>query len=220
MIKLLIFDLDGTLIDSADDIQAAINRLLIQEGSEPVSRQAIVDNIGEGLRKMLSGLIPNYRQGHPDYDRIEADFMRLYHEEGVRRVKMMPGALEFLHAWNGKIALVTNKNEAPTLSILAKLGLNKLDWQAIFGFDSLPTAKPDPGPLLEVLKRSKVTPEQALMVGDGVPDIKAAKAAGVRSVALNFGYGALDRLLEHHPDFILNSYSDLPKLIADLNLRS
>lgn len=220
MIKLLIFDLDGTLIDSAADITRAVNRLLRQEKLPELSVDVIKNSIGEGLRKLLSRLIPNYHREHPDYERLEADFLRSYAEEGVTDIRWMPGAFEFFSSWQGARALVTNKNNIPTLQILDNLKLPPNMWSFVAAVDSWTHFKPHPAPLLEAMRRAGVRPRETLMIGDGRPDTRAALAAGCWSAALDFGYTPLPQLQELSPDIIISSYEQLSTWIASHNQSS
>jgi phosphoglycolate phosphatase len=217
MIKLLIFDLDGTLVDSLKDISSATNRLLQQEGLAPLSEDKVRFHIGEGLRRLLGDLLPNYRPDHPEFRRIESDFMRYYIEECTRSVQWMPKIQNFLTQWRGPKALVTNKNWAPTKLILDHLAIQPQDWVFLAGVDSWPQRKPHPGPLIEAMRRAGVSPRETLMIGDGKPDLRAAHAAGTLAAAVSFGYTDPGELLALRPDALINSYEELGPLIAHLN---
>ena len=220
MIKLLIFDLDGTLIDSATDITRAVNRLLHQEKLAAQSIETVKASIGEGLRKLLARLIPSYYPDHPDYARLERDFLRYYAEEGVADVKWMPGAEEFFSQWKGARALVTNKNYGPTLQILDCLKLPPNMWSFVAAVDSWSHYKPHPAPLVEAMRRANVKPRETLMIGDGRPDTRAALAAGCWSAAIDFGYTPAALLKELAPDLMVTSYSELATWIASHNQSS
>lgn len=217
MIKLLIFDLDGTLVDSIKDITSATNRLLVQEGLSALSENKIKFYIGEGLRKLLADLLPSYRPDHPEFHRIESDFMRFYHEECIKTVQWMPQVLSVLQGWTGHKALVTNKNWKPTQAILQHLKINPKEWVFMAGVDSWPQRKPHPGPLIEAMRLAGVSPQETLMIGDGKPDVRSAHAAGIISVALSFGYTAPEDLRALQPDYLIPSYEELLPLIAHLN---
>lgn len=217
MIKLLIFDLDGTLVDSLRDITNAVNRLLIQEGTRPHSETEIAFHIGEGLRRLLSDLLPGYQQGHPEFQRIESDFMNYYEEECTKTVRWMPGICDFLQGWRGAKAIITNKNWQPTKRILDHLGIDQKEWCFIAGVDSWTHRKPHPGPLLEAMRRAGTGPRETLMIGDGRPDLRAALASGAWSAALGFGYTSPAELQKLKPDIYLNSYEVLKDEIGHLN---
>lgn len=220
MIKLLIFDLDGTLIDSGIDITRAVNRLLQQEKLPLQSVETIKKSIGEGLRKLLTRLIPSYHPNHPDYDRLERDFLKFYTEEGVTDLQWMPGAEDFFQSWKGSRALVTNKNMAPTLEILDTLELPPSKWSFVAGSDSWKHCKPHPAPLIEAMRLAGVGPRETLMIGDGRPDTQAALTAGCWSAALDFGYTPVSTLRELSPDLIVSSYTQLATWIASHNQSS
>lgn len=217
MIRLLMFDLDGTLIDSAEDYRAAANRLLLEEGKRELSLPEIMHGLGHGLRQLIQKLFPEVPANDEFFVGLLHKFQSYYEENCHNHTALYPGALEFLENWDGELALITNKNYAPTMKILNKLDLMKLEWAAIYGFDSLPERKPHPMPLLEALKITGFEPHQALMIGDSPPDILAAQSASVRVAAVDFGYTDTSILKPLNPSAFFSSYTELPDLIARLN---
>jgi phosphoglycolate phosphatase len=215
-IELVIFDLDGTLVDSAKDIVTSVNRTLNEFNRESLSHDHIVAHIGEGLKKLLMSFFPEAYDGDEAYRLIEKRFIEIYDEELLSTTTPYPGVIDFLNSWDQKMAIVTNKNEAQALKVIDHLGLKNYPWVHIFGGDSLPTKKPDPLPLNKILATSGVSPRQACMIGDGTPDMGAAKAAGTHSIAISFGYTDLEILQKYDPSGILNHYNELQALLKRL----
>ena len=209
MIKLLIFDLDGTLIDSAPDIVAAVNMLMRERGLAPLPEKQIVEAIGGGLRQLVLNLFPEILRDPAAFARLEADVYRTYEAHLIGRTRVYPGVEDFLSGWKGKIAVVTNKHEKLAKEAMAGLGLMKFSWQCIFGGDTFPLRKPDPFPLSEVLRHAGVDRGEALMIGDGYPDMIAARRAGIHSVACAFGYTPRERLAVEQPSLWIHGYTDL-----------
>jgi phosphoglycolate phosphatase len=214
---LLIFDLDGTLIDSAQDISVALNKTLSHYGKPTISHEVVVAHIGEGLRKLLADFFPEHKDSPPEkYQHIEDRFLRTYEEEMYNTTRPFPGVMEFLHGYPGPIGVVTNKNEVPAQKILQHLGLDVFPWIGVFGADTLPERKPHPLPLQEMMKRAGHSVHNTFMVGDGAPDMKAARNAGVGAIAVRFGYTQLEILQEFSPVAVLEDYAELHNLVRDL----
>jgi phosphoglycolate phosphatase len=191
-IAAVVFDLDGTLIDSAQDLCAALNRLLGELGRAPLTVAAVTPMIGDGslmlLRRALTatGDVPE----GADFDALWDRFM-VHYKATAADARLYPGAretLDGLAAHGIKLGLCTNKPEAPTRQILAALGLEAL-FGAVAGGDSLDVRKPDPEHLRWVLRAIGASAEESAMVGDNEHDIDVGRAAGLaRVVAVSYGY--------------------------------
>ncbi len=186
---LAIFDLDGTLVDSAPDLRAALNRLMAAQRLDPFALPEVAAMIGDGARALLlkafvargaafdEGLLPSF------LDDLEANSAVL-----TRPYPGMVAALEALSAQGWRHAICTNKPIAATRALLGELGLSS-HFALILGGDSLAVKKPDPGHVQGVLERLGVPAGDAVMIGDHQNDIRAARGAGVRSVFAAWGYG-------------------------------
>ena len=219
MIKLLIFDLDGTLIDSAPDIITATNILLTRRGRAPQPDAVIVAAIGEGLKQFVFNLFPEVTGDQIELANLERDFFELYEQHLLIKTKVYPGVIEFLEKWNGQLAIVTNKNFVFAKQVVAGLPLHRFNWVRIFGADSLARRKPDPLPLLEAMKAAGVTPVETVMIGDGLPDMRAARAATVRAIAIGFGYTKPELLMKEGAEILLNSFSELAGKLESLSAK-
>jgi len=186
---LAIFDLDGTLVDSAPDILAALNRLMAVQGLAAFELPAVTAMIGDGARALLAKAFSAHDMPLPEavirpfLEDLEANSAVL-----TRPYPGMVGALEELSARGWRLAICTNKPIAATTALLAELNLGR-HFDLVLGGDSLTVKKPDPGHVLGVLERLGVAAELAVMIGDHQNDIRAARGAGVCSVFAAWGYG-------------------------------
>lgn len=212
---LLIFDLDGTIIDSAEDIVQTMNQVTKIHGEAPIPSEVVRSRIGEGLLKLMQDLFPH----RTDWDDLVQEFRKVYVRDGFKHTTIYPGAVEFLTSWQGDLAIVTNKSEAPTHHVLKALGLDQVPWKSIIGGDTLSERKPHPLPILTTLHRLNCPAANAVMIGDAYPDMMSAKAANVEAIAITFGYSKIEELRKHNPAAFLHSYKDLPNVIAGLNAR-
>ena len=206
--KALLFDLDGTLVDSRADIAAACNFALERAGRSALPLAAIAAMIGDGSRTLLARAF-----GLPvDALALEAamaDFSAYYTQHPAVLTTFLPGAREALAELSGsyRLALVTNKPTEITLEILRVTDVAK-HFSAVTGGGDGPL-KPDAAPILRVLAELDVAPADAWMIGDGPQDIGAAKAAGTTSIAVR---GAFEHPLP--ADVTIDSLLDLPALLA------
>ena len=213
----VVWDLDGTLVDSAADIATSLNRLLVENDLEVLDEARIRNMIGEGVAVLI-------RRGFdahgvtPDGNRLERlveRFLAIYTEIATASTSLFPGAreaLETLGAAGLRQAICTNKPEAITRQVLDGLAIAE-HFDVVVGGDTVPRNKPDPLPLRTVLAGLDVTPEQALMVGDSAIDVLTAHAAGVAVAFVNFGYGP-EPPGSHRPDYRIDAFADLPAVVA------
>ncbi len=216
MTPLLIFDLDGTLIDSAPDIIRAVNLTLTRHGKSELDDQTIISHIGEGLKKLISDIFSSESLSAETVTAIELEFLETYRKEMLRDTKIFPGVESFLTNYKGAIAIVTNKNEAPAKAIINHLGLNRFPWLHIFGADTLAERKPSPLPLQTVMNLTGHTPETTFMIGDGTPDMLSAQRARVPAIAVEFGYTKAEILNSYSPRASLVHYDQLAPLLLEL----
>lgn len=193
---LVIFDFDGTLVDTAPDLIRATNLYLESKGVEPLSEARIRAEIGMGLRKLITDVYPELHEGNENEKRkIEGEFIQVYEREFLHAPVLFEGAREFLADWDGKIAIVSNKRTRFIHPILQKLEIHTLPWSMIVGGDTYATMKPSPEPLMAAIEAAGSSPEETVLVGDGIPDVAGAEAVGCRCVAVEFGYTAVEELM-------------------------
>jgi phosphoglycolate phosphatase len=187
---ILVFDLDGTLIDSAPDIAAAVNALFAEIGLPAVEDAWVRRWIGDGAPKLLERALAHVGSTLSAAD-LFARFTVHYGENTIGRTTVYPGveaALTELAELGCRMGVCTNKPFAPTQTILAAFGLDR-HFGATIGGDSLPQRKPQPEPLWEVIRRLGGEPHQAVLVGDSAVDLACAEAAGVPAIIIPSGYG-------------------------------
>lgn len=207
----IIFDLDGTLVDTAPDLIATLNVILSREGLPAVPEDEARSLIGRGARHMLErGLALAGRPGD-DLDRLYGDFIAYYADHLADVSRPFPGVEAALDALAGRgctFAVCTNKLEFLSVRLLNSLGLAGR-FVTICGQDTFGVQKPDPRALLLTLNRAGGTLERAVMVGDSLTDIAAAKAALMPVVAVDFGYTDVP-VKDLGPDRIISHYKHLP----------
>jgi phosphoglycolate phosphatase len=216
-ISAVVWDLDGTLVDSAADIAAALNRLLTEERLPELDDDRIRGMIGEGVPTLI-------RRGLAAHDvtadeqrlgRLVERFLVVYSESATACTRLFPGVREVLATLGDsgiRQGVCTNKPEAITRQVLGDLGI-ATHFDAVIGGDTLARNKPDPLPLRTTLQRLGVSPEQSLMVGDSAIDVLTAHAAGVDVALVTFGYGP-EPVEPHRADFRIDALADLPTVIA------
>ena len=213
-----IFDLDGTLIDTAADLAASMNFVLQHAGREPVPLDRVRHLVGHGARAMLDrGFRENGGAAPVDLDPYVALFLEHYLQHIADQSRPFPGAIETLdrlQAAGAVIAICTNKREAWARALFDALGLTPR-FAAIIGADTVGVAKPDARPVLAALQQSRA--ERGVFVGDSDTDIRAAHAAGMPCLAALFGYGPLD--LAHEAHALFSSYEEVPALIRQASAR-
>ena len=211
----VVFDLDGTLIDSRGDIVAAMNHALIATGREPQPASMIVPLVGNGARSLCARAV-GVVEDSPIADELVQVFLEYYQAHPLDFTRWSPGALEALESLalmeDMLIGLCTNKPRATTDAVLAALGIDDRFGAIVAGGDT-PERKPDPEPLLLTSKLLGVDPRAVVMVGDGVQDIECARNAGTWSVAVESGFTEADRLMMANPNVSVKDLSSLAAVV-------
>ncbi|MGA7807952.1 HAD family hydrolase [Bradyrhizobium sp.] len=215
----IVFDLDGTLVDTAPDLINALNFVLDREGLPPVPLQSARTMIGAGARKLIErGLELEGRLAGPaDITRLTADFIDHYaaHIADLSRpFEGLEGALDELASQGYRFAVCTNKLEWLSRRLLDQLGLSAR-FAAICGADTFGVSKPDPQILRQTIARAGGEVASAIMVGDAGPDIGVARRAGVPVIAVGFGYTEIP-IAELKPDRLIHHMRDLPDAVEGL----
>lgn len=211
--KAIVFDLDGTLIDSAPDIHAAVNRMLDDEGLEALSLAKVTSFIGNGLPHLVKLSMDARGMEASRHAEVTASVLSYYNAASTELTQLYPGvkaALEAFRAEGFKLGVCTNKPKAPTLDILAAYGVDHM-FGAVLGGDSLPVRKPDPAPLIQTFADLDAT--RMLYVGDSEIDAQTAQSASVPFALFTQGYrkAAVDELT-HMARF--DDFAELADIVA------
>lgn len=223
MLKLLVFDLDGTLADTRLDLAASVNAALGAVGLAPLPVQAIVGFVGDGARNLLTRSLAAAgvaQAGPADLDRALSDFLAHYQRHCLVATTAYPGlgeALERLSAY--RMAVLTNKPAAPARAVLEGLGLAPR-FAHVFGGDNPYGQKPEPAALRKLMELEGARPEETVMIGDGVQDLRAARRAGTRFLGYLNGMAPRAALLAEGPEATFAGMADLPRAVADLETRA
>jgi phosphoglycolate phosphatase len=211
---LVVFDLDGTLVDTAPDLVETLNVVFAREGLPPVEDAIARNMVGGGARVMIErGLAAEGRiLPVAEVDRLVAGFIDHYSAHIADKSRLFSGveaALDELAAHGCRFAICTNKLEWLSVRLLEALGLAER-FAAICGQDTFKVAKPDPAILHATIARAGGTAATTVMVGDSITDVATARAARIPIIAVDFGYS--DRpVVEFSPDSIISRFADLPK---------
>jgi phosphoglycolate phosphatase len=217
--RTVVFDLDGTLVDTAPDLINALNYILDREGMPPVPLQSARTMIGAGARKLLErGLELDGRTvALEDLDRLTRDFIDYYADhiaDASRPFEGLESALDDLAARGYRFAVCTNKLEWLSKLLLDRLGLSAR-FSAICGADTFGVSKPDPAILRQTVARAGGEMSSTVMVGDAGPDIGVARRAGVAVIGVRFGYTEVP-IAELKPDLLIGHMSELPAAVETL----
>ncbi len=216
--EMVLIDLDGTLVDSVPDLTFCVDEMM-QELGLPVRGEARVRTwVGNGVERLVRRALTDSLDGEPEeelFQRAYPIFLRLYAENTSGRSRLYPGVregLDYLRSAGFKLGCVTNKAEQFTLPLLDDMGIRDYFGIVVSG-DTLAEKKPHPMPLLHAAKFFGVEPANALMLGDSMSDVKAARAAGFNVVCMSYGYNHGIDIREANPDAVLDSMAELGTLL-------
>jgi phosphoglycolate phosphatase len=217
-IRLLVCDLDGTLVDSFRDIATSCNLLLAEAGTGPLPDEAIMPCIGRGVRMLVEGILHKAGASTCATNAVLTRYREIYAEHITAQTRLYAGvrdALDVLRdrAADGvRLAVLSNKPEQATREILAAFGIDG-HFSLIAGGDSFEEMKPSPLPLRRILEKLNVDAEQAAIVGDSVYDIEAGKAAGVRTIAALYGFQPPETLKALEPDHTVSAFAEILEIV-------
>lgn len=203
--QLYLFDVDGTLVDSAADICSAVRQALAEAGVDSLSEDYLRSFIGHHLFDLFRDVLPESTQ--QDHERLLARYRAIYLARRHASTRVYPGVEPMLAALGGLKSTATTKSSETARQVLELFGLARY-FHHIQGTDGFPS-KPAPDVVLRSLERLGVRPEDCLLIGDAAPDMEAGRRAGVRTCAVTWGYGDQDAMLAHQPDFWISSPAEL-----------
>ena len=190
MTTLVVFDLDGTLIDSRRDLADAANALIVERGGAPLEVDRIASMVGEGAAKLVMRAMKAANLTRDDLDAALARFLELYDERLLAHTRLYDGTRDMLEALRARatLAVLTNKPQRPTERILDGLGIAPF-FTHVVGGDTAHGRKPDPAGLRYLMSAAGAAVDGTTMIGDSAIDLRTARAAGVRCCLVRYGFG-------------------------------
>jgi phosphoglycolate phosphatase len=212
MHKLIIFDLDGTLIDSIPDLTDAVNHMRAGFGLAQLSQEEVTALVGEGAQRLVEDTLPGFAEA----DRLRGldCFLDYNFRHLADKTRFYPGAVETLAVLREQgytLTVASNKNESHCRDILRLLKADHF-FSEILGADSASARKPSPEPIFHLMRRFGVSCHETVMIGDSSNDIRAGRSAGVLTIGCEFGYGASAELLDAD-----RKVSSLPQIVTLLS---
>lgn len=215
--RAILFDLDGTVLDTAPDLLAAVNVVRAGRGLPPRILDGFRSQVSRGARAMLAAGLPGFAQAGPERQMADVhEFLAAYHGRVCHYSRLFDGMAQVLERCAARglaMAIVTNKPEAMAVDLLAAMDLGRY-FPVLLGGDSLAERKPHPLPVLTACQRLGVVPAQACMVGDDERDIGAGRAAGCTTVAVTWGYADPALLPDWRADVVIDRPGRLLELLA------
>lgn len=220
----IIFDLDGTLVDSVPDLAASINDMLMSLERETFSIDTIRTWVGNGAKTLVERALSGQQTISNDLDpqycaQALAIFLEHYHRQACVNTYLYDGvksSLQTLRDRGYTLHIVTNKPLEFVAPILKKLAIDSY-FSMILGADSLAKKKPDPLPLIHIFQQQSIGVENCVMIGDSHNDILAANAAKMQSIALTYGYNYGEDITKHHPTIVCDAFSDILNYFPQLS---
>ncbi|NEX21279.1 phosphoglycolate phosphatase [Thiorhodococcus mannitoliphagus] len=217
--KMILCDLDGTLVDSVPDLAYCVDAMMARLGLPARGEAAVRDWVGNGVERLVRRALIGQLDGEPDevlYQRAYPLFLELYSANTFNRSVIYPGVregIDFMKSAGYRLGCITNKAARFTEPLLQHLGLFE-DFGIVVSGDTLPRKKPDPLPLMHAAGHFGVAPEDALMIGDSVSDVSAARAAGFKIICTSYGYNHGQDIRDSQPDAVVDSLAELPGHLA------
>ena len=212
--KLIMIDVDGTLVDSVPDLAYCIDEMMQKLGLQKWGKTKVRHWVGNGVPKLVERALTGELEGRPIkevFDIAYPIFLDLYEDNSAERSYLYDGVregLDYLKSQGYQLGCVTNKSEQFTHPLLKVLGIFN-DFKIIISGDTLAKRKPDPMPLLYCAEHFNLKPEECLMLGDSVSDVKAARAAGFDIICMSYGYNHGNDIGDENPDLVIDSMSQL-----------
>ncbi len=216
-LPILLFDLDGTLVDTAPDLVATLNTILLRNNREPLPLESVVKLVGDGARALLDRGFRETGAPADNLDALVTEFIDIYIESATLHSRPFPDVLEVLDGFataGHRMAVCTNKPQRPSEIILHELDLMRF-FDVVVGGDRLPTRKPDAGHLLGALELMNVSGRSSIMVGDSLNDVVSARKAKMPVIVVSYGYSTTPPA-ELGGDVLINKFADLPDAVTYL----
>ncbi|VAW94828.1 Phosphoglycolate phosphatase [hydrothermal vent metagenome] len=216
--EMILIDVDGTLVDSVPDLAYCVDEMMKQLDMPMHGEAKVREWVGNGVERLTRRALIGQLDGEPDealFEKAYPIFMALYADNTSKRSMLYPGVAEglaYLKTSGIKLGCVTNKAAQFTVPLLKDLGIFE-KFEIVISGDTLAKKKPDPMPLLHGAEFFNVKPENAMMLGDSVSDVKASRAAGFQIVCMSYGYNHGVDIRESNPDAVIDSMVELQGLL-------
>lgn len=215
---MVLIDVDGTLVDSVPDLAWCIDEMMQQLGRPAHGEAKVRLWVGNGVERLVRRALIGQLEGEPpdeDFEKALPIFLALYAENTSKRSVLYPGVsegLDYMKSAGYPLGCVTNKAEQFTIPLLKDLGIYE-NFEIIVCGDTLAEKKPHPLPLLHAAEYFGVLPENALMLGDSMSDVKAARAANFQIVCMSYGYNHGEDIRDSKPDAVIDSMVELQDIL-------
>ena len=212
--KLIMIDVDGTLVDSVPDLAYCVDQMMIELGMKERGEKKVRHWVGNGIPKLVERALTDDLEASPTkevFDVAYPIFLDLYADNTAARSCLYDGVkdgLDYLKSKDYQLGCVTNKAEQFTHPLLKTLGIFD-DFKIVISGDTLAKKKPDPLPLIHAASYFNISPQECLMLGDSVSDVKAARAAGFSIICMSYGYNHGNDIADESPDLVIDSMSQL-----------
>jgi phosphoglycolate phosphatase len=218
-VDLMLFDLDGTLIDTLGDLTSSLNLMLNDLGHPPLDKETVASIIGNGIPvTVYRCLTVTHPCQEPPDEKLHAEGIRLMHEhyadEMLKTTALYPNVSETLDHFKRKRKAVVTSKEARFAHLMLDHFRIAQHFDAIVGGDTVPARKPDPWPVAEAIKMLKGSASKAVMIGDSETDVNAGHNAGTRTCAVSYGYRSDEQLRETSPDVIIDRFEELEEFFV------
>ena len=213
-IRAVLFDLDGTLVDSLGDLTDAVNHVRKTFSLPLLNEKDVRLKVGKGSRNLIQQILPGYSEA--EITSALVMFLDYNRQHIAEKSRLFPGILNTLHdlaARHTRMAVITNKNEDLCLLLLHDLGIYNL-FDCACGGDTYPERKPSPLPLLKIAEKLGVPPQECVMIGDSINDIESGQRAAMMTIACTWGYGGMAEL--DGADMIVHAPTELCEAITQI----
>ena len=216
--KMILIDVDGTLVDSVPDLAYCVDEMMKALGREPHGEAKVRDWVGNGVERLTRRALIGQLDGEPsdeDFAKGYPIFLDLYKDNTSKRSCLYPGVregLDYMKSQGYLLGCVTNKDAQFTIPLLKGLGIYD-EFGIVVSGDTLPVKKPDPQPLLHAAAHFGVGAEDSLMLGDSKSDVTAARNAGFQIICMSYGYNHGEDIRNYNPDAVIDSMVELKKLL-------
>lgn len=216
--QMILIDVDGTLVDSVPDLAYCVDEMMKAMDMPERGIDSVRNWVGNGVDRLVQRALINQLDGEPDeslFQKARPIFLELYADNVSARSVLFQGVregLDYLKSQHYKLGCVTNKAEQFTVPLLNDMGIYE-DFSIVVCGDTLPRKKPDPLPLLHAAEYFKVAPANALMIGDSISDVKAARSAGFQIICMSYGYNHGEDIRKYNPDLVIDSMAELSDIL-------